>query len=208
MENTLYKSCCKNWVIYFNKNQDCIQVEKIEHKTTKELVSEIMDSQLYLNDNRDVSIKEKIYKVNETYDLNDSKPYHNTYEPAYYDDIYHKMYTGMFKYYHKEGQVKCIETFDLGILNGPQIVFYKNTFKLSEGFYKNGMKDGLWTYYLDEGTVHSSGFYNEGERVGVWHFMNGQTINYETDDRFNSLTIFEPEFDEHTSDRCRSCFST
>ena len=51
----------------------------------------------------------------------------------------------------------------------------------SEGYYKNGKKDGLWKYWYPEGQKSSEAHYKDGTLMGphiIWH-ENGQMKNKE-----------------------------
>ena len=65
---------------------------------------------------------------------------------------------------------------------------------LSEGFYKNNLKDSLWLYYNYNGKkIVESGYYKEGNKTGIWEAMNydGQ-LNVKYDFTNHKLLFFKP----------------
>jgi hypothetical protein len=55
--------------------------------------------------------------------------------------------------------------------------YYSNTTTLKEtGNLKNGLKDGIWETYYENGKLETTGNYTEGKRNGEWkeYFDNGQ----------------------------------
>lgn len=56
-------------------------------------------------------------------------------------------------------------------------IYYANSSTLKEtGNLKNGLKDGLWETYYENGKLETVGIYNDGEKKGEWkvYFDNGQ----------------------------------
>jgi len=58
-------------------------------------------------------------------------------------------------------------------LNG----FYQDHFDVSglistEGFIRNGLHEGLWTYYYENGQIKKRGRYEEGLAEGEWEFYD------------------------------------
>ena len=50
-----------------------------------------------------------------------------------------------------------------------------------EGFYKNGKKDGLWTFYDENGNKDFQGTFKVGEKDGKWiYWNNGIVFDFET----------------------------
>jgi len=109
---------------------------------------------------------------------------------------------GKWKYYHQNSpQLMSVETFKNGKLNGKSTVYYKNGKIASETHYKDGIKDGLYKKYSENGIVleeipyknnqffgkviyrdiHgkviSEGMYEKGLKKGIWKFYeNGKLI--------------------------------
>lgn len=63
-------------------------------------------------------------------------------------------------------------------------IFYSKDKKIHlKGFYKNGLKQGEFTWYYPNGTIKSIGYYDQDKRIGIWrnYYQNGQIskeINY------------------------------
>lgn len=74
---------------------------------------------------------------------------------------------------------------DKKIRHGPYHMFGCGEQVYVKGYYKNGLKDSLWTEY------GSHGKYTEGERVGIWefHFSNGE-IEQKYDYTNNTLLFY------------------
>ena len=76
------------------------------------------------------------------------------------------------------------QTYKNGIKNGPYKEWYsfdkKKILKLV-GNYKNGEKDGLWTYYFED-EKWKEGNYKDGKEDGLWTewHENGQKISEQT----------------------------
>ncbi len=52
--------------------------------------------------------------------------------------------------------------------------FYFNDTLRSKGQLKNGLPDGKWYYYREDGTLKMEGYYENGFRVGLWKdYYNG-----------------------------------
>jgi antitoxin component YwqK of YwqJK toxin-antitoxin module len=96
---------------------------------------------------------------------------------------------GVSEYYNKDGSVYLRQTYKKGIPNG----YFKKTHYdgSNEGYYKNGLQNGLWIYrYLNQ-KLKAKGIFENGDesslgksgvpfngRVGEWVFYNedGTTI--------------------------------
>src|SRR5690554_938324 len=109
---------------------------------------------------------------------------------------------GKWKYYHQNSpQLMSVETFKNGKLNGKSTVYYKNGKIASETHYKDGIKDGLYKKYSQDGIVLeeipyknnqfngmvtyrdvkgqiiAQGMYEKGLKKGIWKFYeNGKLI--------------------------------
>ena len=50
--------------------------------------------------------------------------------------------------------------------------WYENGQKISEGTYKNGRKDGLWTRWYENGQKENEGNYKNGKHDGIWTYWD------------------------------------
>ena len=68
--------------------------------------------------------------------------------------------------YHKNGNVRLIANYDKGIVSGNFTKFYEKG-KISEsGFYGSGFKkDGVWTYFNENGKLTKTEIYEKGELI-------------------------------------------
>ena len=59
------------------------------------------------------------------------------------------------------------------------IEYWPNGQKKEEGTYKDGKKDGLWTYWYENGRKRSEGTFKDGElkRITDWDFYTGVKKN-------------------------------
>lgn len=109
---------------------------------------------------------------------------------------------GVWKYYHQDSpQPMSVETFKNGKLHGRVVVYYKNGKIASETHYNNGVKEGVfkkysqdgivleeipyknnqfngWVIYRDiKGQIIAQGMYEKGLKKGIWKFYeNGELI--------------------------------
>jgi len=62
-----------------------------------------------------------------------------------------------------------------------------------EGYYKNNLKDSLWTFYAFDGKVVETGLYKDGKKTGNWKCYNPDgTMNVEYDFTNGKLLNFHP----------------
>lgn len=55
--------------------------------------------------------------------------------------------------------------------NGKYQTFYKNGETLCEGNYINGLPDGEWNFWYEDGKLCEHRIYEEGKREGSWYFL-------------------------------------
>ena len=60
---------------------------------------------------------------------------------------------------------------DKTILHGSYKLFSGNGVLVREGFYKNGLKDSVWTEYYYGNKIMSKGVYSNHRKVGLWKFF-------------------------------------
>lgn len=58
-----------------------------------------------------------------------------------------------------------------GLRDGPWIFFDDNGQRLSEGSFREGREDGAWVFFHPNGQLASKGAFENGERDGVWRFF-------------------------------------
>ncbi len=78
-----------------------------------------------------------------------------------------------------DGKLVLEENYNIGIKEGPVIVFYPSTGKPSElTDFKNGRKDGRWIKYFPDGKVSTSGFYVNDTLQGSFRVygINGKLL--------------------------------
>ena len=64
---------------------------------------------------------------------------------------------------------------------------------ICEGFYKNNLRDSLWTYYGFKGQIAEKGRYKDGKKTGVWTAFNHQgELQIKYDYTNNKFEFFKP----------------
>lgn len=80
--------------------------------------------------------------------------------------------------------------------SGKVIGYYKTGNKKSEGTYKNGIRDSVWTVWYNNGNKHSVKKFSDGQRVGIWTtwYNNGQKSRekiYEKGEELGNWTTWD-----------------
>ena len=67
-------------------------------------------------------------------------------------------------------------SFKNGVMEGPWVSYHENGQLLSEGAFKNGKTEGPWVLYYDNGRLSLKGTFKNGKYEGPWVFYydNGQ----------------------------------
>lgn len=56
--------------------------------------------------------------------------------------------------------------------HGLYINFYPGGTVKDSGYYKNGLREGVWEEWLENGNIRSIGFYHHGTKKNTWKFYN------------------------------------
>ena len=64
-------------------------------------------------------------------------------------------------------------TFKDGVADGPWFEYRDNGRLWKKGNYKNGKKDGPWVVYYEDGQLHEKGDWKDGKMEGPWVVYNG-----------------------------------
>ena len=69
--------------------------------------------------------------------------------------------------------------FKNGVMEGPWVSYHENGQLLSEGAFKNGKTEGPWVFYHNNGQLEMKGDFKNGDREGLWidYYDNGQLNN-------------------------------
>ena len=59
-----------------------------------------------------------------------------------------------------------------GLKEGAWKGFYENGNLLWSGFYSNGLNVSKWVEYHNNGKVFTIGYYDNGKKIGVWSFYD------------------------------------
>ncbi len=63
---------------------------------------------------------------------------------------------------------------DNGLRQGQWTFFHDNGKKAAQGEYKDGLKNGKWNFWYDNGKKTAEGSFHMGEKVGKWIEYNTQ----------------------------------
>jgi len=65
---------------------------------------------------------------------------------------------------------------------------------LCTGFYKNNLKDSLWTYYARNGSAIASGSYKDGLKIGIWYGIGtDKNVEVKYDYTNKKLIFYSPK---------------
>lgn len=80
---------------------------------------------------------------------------------------------------YDNGIVKMKGYYINGKRNGQWTGFFADGKLMSEGFFKDGLRDGKAIVYHQNGQVYYTGYYNNGREVGKWVFFaeDGRKVN-------------------------------
>ncbi len=73
-------------------------------------------------------------------------------------------------YYNGEKQEET--NYKDGIKNGINTFWYQNGEKMFEGTYKDGLQDGTFTQWFDNGKVDYIAEYEDGRPTGTWKYFS------------------------------------
>lgn len=91
--------------------------------------------------------------------------------------VVNKLFEGEWKYYHQASPtVMTIENYSKGKLNGLRPVFYPNGKIAEEMNYKDGLKEGSYKRYAENGNVLELLYYKNNEYNGDAIFNNSDGI--------------------------------
>lgn len=106
---------------------------------------------------------------------------HLVYEGKFVNDVP----TGVFKYYHTNGQLKSTSEFINGTSRVKTTLYHENGQMSAEGVFVDQSKDGEWNYYSNTGKLIKTENYKNGQKHGCWKIYSAQTgilleeINYQ-----------------------------
>ena len=74
--------------------------------------------------------------------------------------------------YYANGNMKLDGTYKDGKRDGQWTYWYENGAKWSEGSFREGKNDGKRLTYFPNGKLRYEAYYKEGERTGKWKFFD------------------------------------
>jgi sulfatase modifying factor 1 len=89
-----------------------------------------------------------------------------------------KPFSGSVFEFYENGTEKLNGRYRNGIKNGKWTWWNEDGGTNSTGSYKNGLQNGIWKYYYENGQKESEGTFKDGKRVGLWTywFEDGREI--------------------------------
>ena len=97
-------------------------------------------------------------------------------EPAFFWKLNTENYTGEYKSYHDNGELRCQQFYKNGLSSGEYKDYYRNGQLKCQQFYKDGLPHGEYKYYYENGQLKCQQFYKDGLSHGEckWYYGNGQ----------------------------------
>mgnify|MGYP006096171695 FL=1 len=81
----------------------------------------------------------------------------------------------------KQGKMKD------GILEGEWVNYFENGQFRYKGSYKNGLREGEWIFYHDNGQLYGKGSYKSGKKEGEWvDYRKDGTVDSERSGTFKN----------------------
>jgi len=74
--------------------------------------------------------------------------------------------------YFENRQKKMEGTYFKNLRNGKWTAWYKNGKVWSEGYFKDGLSEGVRTVYYENGKKYMVGAYARDQKVGTWQFYD------------------------------------
>lgn len=83
---------------------------------------------------------------------------------------------GKWLSFYPNGNLKCIENWNLGKLEGKYILYQKNGLKVLETSYLNGKDNGIYKLYYKNGQLKINGHFSNGIPKGKWEYYDDKGI--------------------------------
>ncbi|MCB2197334.1 MAG: hypothetical protein KQH79_15850 [Bacteroidetes bacterium] len=125
-------------------------------------------------------------EIKEKYDDNDNLIFQGSYRK--------EIPIGVHRYFNKDGKVTESKTYNVngkliaegivllnGLEDGNWTYYYQNGNKRATGSYNYGKKTRQWTYYYPNGKVQQKGSYTNGKLSGIWrwYYDTGELLKEE-----------------------------
>jgi antitoxin component YwqK of YwqJK toxin-antitoxin module len=75
---------------------------------------------------------------------------------------------GVVQLWYRSGSIKETRVFKAGLRNGMWTSFTENRQKTGEASYKDDLKDGIWRVWDENGILRYEMFYKAGQKSGLW----------------------------------------
>ncbi len=79
---------------------------------------------------------------------------------------------GKFKYYYDNKSICQVINWKNGLKDGEWIQYFENGKKKMHTQYVDGQRHGKLIFYYPNGMIELTGFYHADVRIGTWHFFN------------------------------------
>ena len=85
-------------------------------------------------------------------------------------------YEGWMVDHYEKGRLRSLEYVTKGVPSGPFRIWHPNGIPQSEGFFREGMEDGVWTLWFENGKKREMKIFEKGAMEGpyAWWHSNGQ----------------------------------
>ena len=85
-------------------------------------------------------------------------------------------YVGWMVDHYENGRLRSLEYLREGVPSGLFRIWHPNGIPQSEGFFRDGMEDGVWTLWFENGKKREMKIFEEGALKGpyAWWHSNGQ----------------------------------
>ena len=90
--------------------------------------------------------------------------------------------TGKWLTFYQDGNIKSIENWKAGKLNGKYILYGKNRKKTIEEYYTDGIDNGIYLIFHDNGVPYIVGSFKNGKPSGKWLYYDSHGKLYGNND--------------------------
>jgi len=93
-----------------------------------------------------------------------------------YYDKEQKPFSGEYKEYYDNGQIRQEMVITDGRVNGEVVLWYRTGVKKEIRMFKSGLRDGLWVSYNEQGKKTGEASYKEDQKNGCWKIWDDHSV--------------------------------
>ena len=114
-------------------------------------------------------------------------------ELVFTDNIYYKKFTHIPFTGKVTGKTQC--SFKNGLMDGNYVEYYDNGSMEKKGRFIKGKKDGIWHYYNENGKLLTEGSFKNDVKHGSWieYFDDGTDNKYIDENKYKVVATREKE---------------